>query len=555
VPALSRLRALALALAETLLQQRPTWRPLGLAAAWVVLMLAATQIPAPLKGLDWQLLAALDAGAKQWPSNVEIIDLEWDADPAHTDVLRRRVAAVLEALAKVNPRIVVVDVTLNTLPIELPALQAAVIRLGKEAGVPIIAAVGPENHPAGMTRQEAQRRLGGDPALYGGLAEFGHTDFIFDEGQQPSYKPCAKLHDGGCLPSVPALVVAKLLKRNATEDAGARPVIFAPGAAALRQGHVWQLQGGRLAQAGDPGADMAPLRDCIVIVGNLAHDRAGPWAGPELLAWAIADAVAPRHAPHVTLLRHPAWAVVSALVCSGVTLGLFVLLRRGDPRGHRIGLAALAGAAAALASLAGAVWALRTSFDIAHYQVAYSLVGIAIAALLGWRAAAQAVLRRALYTSVSDARPDTPPRWDVFVSYSHSPPGNIARVREQIVEPLRRLRVGDRPMEVFFDESAIRVGLSWYTELAEGIERSSCVVAVYTSDYFRKSFCLFEMRKAVVRDIADRGQTFHVLPIQLDPDVVPPVEFNHLQYGKDMDPGRVVQTVCKALQDLRVPVL
>ena len=547
-------RDTALTLAETLLQQRTTWRPAGLVVAWVVLMLAATQVLDPLKRLDWQLLEALDVGAKQWPSTVEIVDLQWDADPAHTDVLRRNTAAVLETLATLKPRMVVVDVTLSRLPIELPALNKAVTELGR-AGVHIIAAVGPEQYPPGLDRREAQQRLGADQALYGDFAEFGHTDFVYSDGQQPTYKPCQPLHDGSCLVSVPDLVVAKLLNRAPVEKADALPVVFAPGAAALREGHVWQRHGRALTLAAGPAAGVTTLRDRIVIVGNLAYDRVGPWAGPELLAWAIADAVAPHSEPRVTLLRHPSWAGASALAFSGVALGMFVLLRLWDPRGHRIGVAALASAAGAIAVLALTVLSLCLGLDIAHYQVAYSLAGVAIAAMLAWRAAAKAVLRRALYTSISDARPDTPARWDVFVSYSHSPPGNIARVRGQIVEPLRRCRVGERPMGVFFDESAIRVGMSWYTELAEGIEHSSCVVAVYTSDYFRKSFCLFEMRKAVVRDIADRGQTFRVLPILPDANVVPPAEFNHLQYGKDCDPGRVVQTVSQALKDLGLPVL
>jgi hypothetical protein len=279
------------------------------------------------------------------------------------------------------------------------------------------------------------------------------------------------------------------------------------------------------------------------------------WAGPELLAWAISDALTPRREPYVVLLRHPLWAVASALACSAATLGLFLLLRRKDPRGRHIGLAAIVSVSGSLAVLALAVIWLHWGFQLAHYQVTFSLMGIGVTAMLARGAAASAMLTCALYTSVSGVESSFPARWHVFVSYSHSPLGNIARVREQIVEPLKRCRVGEREMEVFFDESAIRVGTSWYTELAEGIERSTCFIAVYTSDYFRKNFCLFEMRKAVMRDIADRRQSFRILPIVLDADVVPPVEFNHLQYDKDCDPSRVVQTVCKALRELGVPVL
>lgn len=554
MPEVSRLRALALALAELLLQQRTSWRPAGMAIAWVVLMLAATQVLGPLKSMDWRLLQALDAEPKQWPSTIEIVDLEWDHDPAKTDILRGRVADVLEILSEQKPRIVVVDVTLSMLPIELARLNHAVTMLGG-AGVPIVAAVGPEHYLPGLGRQEAQRRLGGDPGLYGKYAEFGHTDFLHVEGQQPSYRPCEPLRTGGCLASVPEIVAARFFNRAPEEKADALPVVFTPGSPALLEGHVWQLSDRRLVQAADPTADGTTLGGRIVIVGSMRHDRVGPWAGAEVLAWAIADALATRRDPHVTLLRHPAWAAASAMAFSGLALGLFILLRRRDPRGHRIGITAWVGAAGSMAALALTVPALRWGLSVAHYQVAYSLVGVVFATMLARRAAAIAVLTRALYTSISGAGPAADAHWDVFISYSHSPPGNMARVREQIVEPLRRCRVGERPMRVFFDESAIRVGTSWYTELAEGIERSSCFVAVYTSDYFRKSFCLFEMRKAVMRDIADRGQTFRVLPIPLDENVVPPAEFSHLQYGKDCDPSRVVQTVSQALKDLGLPVL
>lgn len=48
-------------------------------------------------------------------------------------------------------------------------------------------------------------------------------------------------------------------------------------------------------------------------------------------------------------------------------------------------------------------------------------------------------------------------------------------------------------------------------------------MALYSSDHFRKSFCQFEIRKAMVRDIATPDTDCVLLPFRLDPDAHPPL--------------------------------
>jgi len=185
----------------------------------------------------------------------------------------------------------------------------------------------------------------------------------------------------------------------------------------------------------------------------------------------------------------------------------------------------------------------------AYYQVSYVLIGIIMTTGLARNFTLSEIRDRALYTKISNSEPDAPPKWDVFISYSHSPHENIDRVRRDLVEPLRRMSTPDGALKVFFDESSIRVGNSWYMDLAEGIELSRCFVALYSSDYFRKSFCQFELRKAVVRDIVAQGRGFRVLPFKLDANADPLPEFSHLQYRVPANPAEMLQAVQAALAE------
>ena len=358
-----------------------------------------------------------------------------------------------------------------------------------------------------------------------------------------------------CVPALPQLVAARVAQpeRSPTPLVGAPPVVFTPGRDGLLLQHLWRLQGTTLVAAGGQARDAdAGLGSKIVIVGNIVHDRVGRWPGPELLAWAIGDAIATPGTLRTTLLRRPLWALGAALLFSGVALAAFALLRRADPRGRHLGGVAVGSALAALALLALCVVGLRQGLQVAHYQVSYAVVGIVVATLLAWHARRSALLESALYTNVYDAPPGTSPAWDVFISYSHSPRQNIARVRRDLVEPLQRCSTADGPLKVFFDTSTIRIGTSWFTELAEGIERSRCFVAVYSDDYFRKSFCRFELRKAVVRDIIDQRRSFRVLPFKLDARADPLPEFSHLQFTEPENPGQMLQAVLQALRELGV---
>ena len=129
---------------------------------------------------------------------------------------------------------------------------------------------------------------------------------------------------------------------------------------------------------------------------------------------------------------------------------------------------------------------------------------------------------------------------------------NMTWVDREIVAPLEAAELDGRRLRVFIDRQSLRVGTWWYFDLAEKIESSHCMVAVYSSDYFRKNFCTFELGKAVVRDIAARGRGFAILPVMRGSVQVPPA-FSHLQFMAAGSPEVLVREVLDKLRSIRPP--
>jgi hypothetical protein len=335
-----------------------------------------------------------------------------------------------------------------------------------------------------------------------------------------------------CLPAVPYWVGARHRQPQSSVPrpaADSRPVLFQPGHAELREAHRWQLQG-EVLQARLPNTRATPaLAHAVVIIGNVDHDVINGRSGPEVMAWAIASQIAasPSDAPRLLALTDPGWAVAFALLFSALALALFLLLARAlQPLYQWLIAVTLGSAILTLGLFAGFVLGLRYLLFALLPQVSYVVVAVLITVGLCWHAARAALRERALTTDVSDPADSVEPSWEVFISYSHSPFENLEWVERELFQPLAQALGEER---VFFDRRSIRIGTAWYFELARAIECIRCVVAVYSSDYFRKNFCTFELGKAVVRDIALRGKDFCVLPLMRGQVPVPPA-FSHLQF-------------------------
>lgn len=551
-------RRLLAAVLAALARPRAAWRLAGYLALWLLAMVAAVLVHDPFKRLDWWVLSRLDATGPAWPARLAVVDLDWNHDPAGLEAFRTQMTQALETLAAMDPppAVVVVDVGVSTVPIALDRLRAALQALIARH-VEVVQVVSLDAFQPGLDYGDAlayQGRVGVFPAD----TSFGHARFDYSGRGSAWYRPCetvlARAHGGGppCVPAVPAVVAHRVDEGAALpDDAWARPVVILPPAAARAEAWVWRWTPGRGLVA-PPGRPLtATLGGRIVVLGDVDADVVDRWPGPVLLASAIGAAIATPATRGALLLDDGAWALGTAAVASLATLTVFALLRRADRRARHLGAAAIVAALVAALLLAGAVLLAREAGVLA-YQVSFAAIGIAVSAAMAWSVASKALRQRALFTSVVADSTAAPTCWDVFVSYSHTPAANVRRVKHELVEPLRRLSTHDGPLRVFFDESAIRIGTSWYVELAEGIERSRCFVAVYGGDYFNKNFCRFELRKAVVRDIGAQGKGFRVLPFCLERKSELPPEFAHLQYRIPSGPEDMIVTVQATLRELGI---
>jgi TIR domain len=538
-------------------------RPARHVLAWALLMVAAAWFLEPLKSLDWYLVNRMDSGKTTWPARVEIVDLEWDMDPGGLEAFRGKLAGAMEALAALDPqpRMVVVDVRLSTVPLGLERLKSAVQRL-HQRGIEVVGVVDLNPFFPGVNRDEGLRRQGRGAEIYDYKALFGHTYFEFKDNAY-WYRPCLSvpsLKDEDCLRALPAVVGAKFNRPDIalpTLTPRDRPVMFQPGGRDLWKSHLWKLDRDGKLESSPPGRAEGSLAHAVVILGNPQTDVFNGRPGPEVLAWAIGAHISPSppDAPRPVVLAELPWTLGFALGFSLIALAVFALIQRAlaHPQRHLVALA-VSSALLTLGGLLALVALMRLGMHVIFVPVSYVAVAVLLTIALAWHALRAALRERAMYTNVAGPDGSVEPNWDVFISYSHTPRENMDWVESELYVPLTKAVWGDRPLRVFFDKNSIRIGTNWYFTLAEDIERSRCVVAVYSSDYFSKNFCNFELGKAAVRDIAAKGKGtgFFILPVMRGQVPVPPA-FSHLQFGMVTDPSALVGEVLKRLQARSAP--
>lgn len=534
-------------------------RLLRYAAVWVLLMVASAWMPDELRLMDWALVDRLAPTATPWPSNVELVDLGWDLDPAKLKDFRENLAAAMTALARLErkPRMVVIDVAVSPIPLGLGPLQKAAKELVDQR-IEIVGVADRSAFAPGLGKDDALERQGFGPDIYNYEARLGHSSLRY-EGNSYWYWPCLEVGNpvlsDYCLPAVPYIVGEKVRRPDRAVpaiSAEARPVLFQPGSPELWPSRVWKLDPKEGLVSADGRRGVEALAHSIVILGNPAMDVVNGRPGPELLAWAIGATASPTppEAPRPTVLATPGWTLGFALAFSAFAVAVFKGMQRAlkHPERHLVGLT-VASALVSLCGLAALLVLMRQGMHVAFVPVSYVVVAILVTIGMAWRELRNRLRDLALTTDV-DRPPGTKDEaWDVFVSYSHSPAENIDWVERNLVLPLRA-----RGLNVFFDKHSLKLGTDWYFKIAYGIQSSRCMVAVYSEDYFQKSFCRFELRKATVRHIAaDRGKgngsrSFSLLPFQSGRLVAVPFEFDHVQYEMFTNADDAVNKVLEALR-------
>jgi hypothetical protein len=113
------------------------------------------------------------------------------------------------------------------------------------------------------------------------------------------------------------------------------------------------------------------------------------------------------------------------------------------------------------------------------------------------------------------------PQYDVFISYARKDL-DIASFVEL------SLRASSQNVRVFFDKTNLRVGASWPTQIANALDHSRRVIALYSANYWTSKNCELEFMAAFTRQ-NDTGATV-LFPMYLSEAQIPYL-FLNLEYA------------------------
>lgn len=547
----------------------PVRKALGSLVAFLLacgLLLGMEQL---LSGWNWKLVDLLLSSQTQtWPGQMVLLDLPWDPDPAKRPETRRRLADTLRLLAgdgsaeRRPPRLVVLDLTFDTAPIALDELRQAADYL-QGARVRMVTVANPDAFRPGLDFFNSLDQLG-STVIYDGNAAFGHTMIDGREGTF-WYRRCilpAQLtqknaqgqnEPGKPLWALPVLVHDIQGLDSLGDDCPSDQVPFRPGDTKDAHAHTWRVRVDSMTLQAPKGQPLWGFDDKIVVIGNLELDQVHGRSGPELVAWAIGAQISGSQTSPTSLrlLNTNSWAFGMAAAFSALCAYLSLQLNhRATALRYWPGLACLTGWLLALFALAVVVVFMWKALEVVFFQVGYVLCATGAAALITRDLLIRDRRNIALYTQVTPPEKAVQgPEHDVFISYSHSPREDATWVQETLYPALAGAQLNGRKLSVFLDKPSLVVGTHWFMELAEGIEQSRCVVAIYNHDYFHKGFCLFEIEKAMIRFVGAQGQGFALLPFCRD-TVVIPFAFNHLQCVQVKDTDQIVRAVLARLQEM-----
>jgi hypothetical protein len=127
---------------------------------------------------------------------------------------------------------------------------------------------------------------------------------------------------------------------------------------------------------------------------------------------------------------------------------------------------------------------------------------------------------------------------DLFLSYCHED----SQAAETILNGVRAISPATR---IFFDRASLRTGTSWLMQVAESLDTSRRVVALYTPGYWNSNYCKDEFTAALTRQ-NDTGEKI-LFPVFFRSIRIPYL-FQHLQYldCREGDEAKLA-SVCPAL--------
>jgi hypothetical protein len=124
--------------------------------------------------------------------------------------------------------------------------------------------------------------------------------------------------------------------------------------------------------------------------------------------------------------------------------------------------------------------------------------------------------------------------WDVFLSYSHSDSSAVEHIHRTLISARSHIRV-------FRDKKELKPGSSWLMQIADAIDASRCVLALYTPGYWDSVPCKDELTAAYVRQTKERRQI--LFPIFYQNTKIPSF-FEGLQYAdcREADLSKLTST-------------
>jgi len=529
-------------------------------------------------------------------SRITVVDVRLPTSTNDPVALRRLTADFLNGLIRSGqrPAAVVLDIVFK--PCEKPcdgpraaARQALVdaIAAARRARVPVYAAENRTQVHDSKGAEISGRLDDRDSEIYGphGLAgAAGHTEVRIAEGTGlMSFRPCYRLVEMPADEGIPHRedIWALALRAQPNFDAGAcdaDPVTLYVGPQASAPGAPYSTIPRRASQTIAPRNPFpkTALSDYVVVGRSqtdtlakedpeLEANAAGAaWvelhgsgsldiAGSELVAWAISGALdrqaatseATQPLGRSLYFVTPAFSALTVLTFAGC----FLSIRRLRLRKAR-GAAPWVAAALALGIGLGFFVATEQLLDVVFHrvqpQVSLVVLGIGLSALLS------GVRGNQLLAGLKPEE-DESYDYDVFVSYSHA---DEAWVRAHVLTALERVRLpAGKPLSVFFDKKALYAGDNWRKKLTLAILNSRFVIAVYSTNYFRregKGYCIFELECAYQKWIELGKASQFLTPIALDHFDLPP-EYGQLQYVSVLDrPDIVEQLAAEIVERLGV---
>lgn len=488
---------------SSLFSRLPIWCVHALAgvAGLILLTLAFAFLP-PLHEFDMQLAGWLRFGdAPQLDGKIVLIDVPKNSTLSPDQIIpdfRRRLGELLIELAanrKNLPKQIALDLWFDA---EFGAFEKIIEGLGalhppresEKAAVLVHGALNVRDESGKLAKDDTKRHL---MSLYERMDDVGHS--LFHEGAAgPFYDSCLPtgrvampLNVGGKVPvcesgSPPT---PRLVRLGAPLEQGNREQLlgFDPSCP-----HKFRRYGG------DCLAAVPGLSGKLLIIGQLSDDRS-PYAarsGPEIVAWAVNDLIAPEASSRAVLAK-PGLHLALAFLMPVLALGLFVALLR-FVRQWRLSPWRIALLAAVLALLVPLllVLAMREAghdYSQVLLPVLLTLLTLILAAHYRAGVAYEEERRRQghqLHEHVA---------YDVFISYRRTHADWVEQNLLPILDTLRG--IDGKPLRVFWDNKNLHQG-NYNRQLEWAIHESRIFMPLLTPDYFdaEKKYCYWEMNTA-----------------------------------------------------------